>query len=292
MSTLSPPAPTGLSLVERETLCIQFYEDGYIVLPELLPEELMGSALNAIDRIAREQRAADPHISGVKLHNCVDADPAFRALMMYRPALELAHDLLGPLFQLCQSNLISRPRDESRRSNYVDSSPWHADGPRPRLFPRVQGTHGPAMGLHYLKFGYFLTDLRHGIGGSLQVVRGSHKRDELDGTGGYFRIEDYSDDLVQFDCEARTVVAYHQALWHAAPLNESDIERKNLYISYSPTWMRPLDRETPKEGELAGLRDEERFLLGEQRPPMRFWLGDLSDLHCLDAYQRPQPSGA
>ena len=45
--------------------------------------------------------------------------------------------------------------------------------------------------------------------------------------------------------EAGTIVAFHQAQWHAAPPNYSDIERKNVYISFCPTWMKPLDREFP-----------------------------------------------
>ena len=278
----------GLSLQQRDALLAQFNRDGYVVLPDLLPSDLMADCLAAIDRIAAQQRAADPNLVGVKLQNCVDADSAFLRLMMYRPALELAHDLLGPLFQLCQSNLISRPRDEARRVNFIDASPWHADGPRPKLFPRVESEFGRAMGLHYLKFGYFLTDLSHGTGGSLQVIRGTHKRDELDGKNGSFRVEDYAADLVQFDCRAGTVVAFHQAQWHAAPPNDSDIERKNVYISYCPTWMRALDRETPSDDELAGLSDEERFLLGEARPPIRFWLGGNGDNQRLDAYRRPQ----
>ena len=36
-----------------------------------------------------------------------------------------------------------------------------------------------------------------------------------------------------------------QAQWHAALPNASDIERLNAYISYCPTWMKPLDREYP-----------------------------------------------
>jgi ectoine hydroxylase len=276
----------GLSLEARDALLAQINEDGYAVLPELLPNDLIRDCLAAIDRIARAERAANPGLTGVKCNNCVD-DAAFRHLMMYQPALEMAHDCFGPLFHLCQSNLISRPRDEARKVNFVDASPWHADGPRPRLFPRVPSTHGLAMGLHYLKFGYFLTDLTHGNGGSLQVIRGSHRRDELDGKGAAFRIEDYADDLIQFDCPAGTVVAFHQAQWHAAPPNESDVERKNVYISYCPTWMRPIDRDFPTAEQLYGLSDEEKFLMGEPRPPLRWWLGGEGDNQRLDKYRRP-----
>ena len=118
-------------------------------------------------------------------------------------------------------------------------------------------------------------------------MRGSHTRPELDGKDGEaFNIQDYADDLVQFDCEAGTIVAFHQAQWHAAPPNLSEIERKNVYISYCPTWMRPVDRDFPSEGDLAGLTDEERWLLGEPRPALRWWLPSSEDRERMTRFSR------
>ncbi|MEM7032897.1 MAG: phytanoyl-CoA dioxygenase family protein [Chloroflexota bacterium] len=273
----------ALTNQQRDALMAQIERDGYAILPYKLPADVIDQALAAIDRISAEIRADNPGQRSVKMQNCVDTDPAFRRLMMYTPALQMAYDVFGPMFHLNQSNFVSRPRDEDR-PDFVASSPWHCDGPRPGLFPDVNGT----MGLHYLKFGYFLTDLTHGTGGSLQVVRGSHSRAELDGkTDGSFDIQDYADDLVQFDCEAGTIVAFHQAQWHAAPPNLSDVERKNVYISYCPTWMRPVDRDFPSEADLVGLTDEERWLLGEPRPALRWWLPSPEDRERMGRFARP-----
>jgi ectoine hydroxylase-related dioxygenase (phytanoyl-CoA dioxygenase family) len=280
----TPTEDTGarrLTDTERDTLCEALNRDGYVVMPEKLPAKTIAMCLSAIDRIASLKRGDNASVS-VKVQNCVDADPAFRRLMMHEPALQLAYDAFGPMFHLNQSNFVSRPRDNRTLDDFVSSSPWHADGPRPGLFPRVGG----AMGLHYLKFGYFLTDLTHGNGGPLMVVRGSHTRPELDNLGSNFRIEDYADDLVTFNCEVGTVVAFHQAQWHAAPPNHSDVERKNVYISYCPTWMRPLDRELPVEGELAGMTAEERWLLGEHRPALRWWIPNEQDLTRMARFRR------
>jgi ectoine hydroxylase-related dioxygenase (phytanoyl-CoA dioxygenase family) len=271
---------------ERETLIAQLNRDGYFVLPRKLPADLIADCIAAIDRITAEAQEQNRSQRSVKKQNCVDLDVAFLKLMMYEPALQLSYDALGPIFHLCQSNFVSRAREEARREDFISGTPWHADGPRPGLFPRVPSTHGAAMGLHYLKFGYFLTDLTHGNGGSLQVVRGSHLRDELDGDAANFDIAKYSDDVVQLDCEAGTIIAFHQAQWHAAPPNESDVVRKNVYISYCPTWMRPLDREFPTEQQLSGLNDEERWLLGEPRPAMRWWLPHAGDYQRLARFKR------
>jgi hypothetical protein len=284
MMTLTYPSETLNRLTDdqRIKLMQKLQVDGFFVLPGRLPEELTGRLLEAIDRSARAARATPGARASVKVNNIVDIDRAFCDLMMYEPALQLSYDCFGPAFQLCQSNMVSRPRDV-KVSDFVGSSPWHADGPRPNLFPSIGG----AMGLHYLKFGYFLTDLTHSTGGSLQVVRGSHLKPELGGTKHkLFNIKDYADDLVQIDCPAGTVIAFHQAQWHAAPPNESDIERKNCYVSYCPTWMKPLDREYPTLEQLAGHSAEERWLLGEPRPALKWWLPSADDMLRMNRFAR------
>lgn len=262
---------------ERDAVMTDFRRDGYAVLPFLLDEELHRDSLEAIDRIAAGRRQDGVHRS-VKIDNCVDIDDAFLHLAMWTPALQLAYDCFGPMFHLNQSNLISRPREGVSTADFVNSSPWHSDGPMPYKFAAPD----EVPTLHYLKFGYFLTDLRHGTGGSLQVIRGSHRKPAPQG----FRLEDHAADFVQLDCAPGTVVAFHQAQWHAAPPNESDTERKNLYISYSPTWLRPFDRDFPTEATLAGRTAEERFLLGEPRPAKRWWLPPAEDQERMKRFAR------
>jgi ectoine hydroxylase-related dioxygenase (phytanoyl-CoA dioxygenase family) len=280
--------PTRLTNAERDQLHAQLEQDGFVVLPRKLPSDLMAAVLDAIDRISAAERQKDRRVQSVKVANCVDLDPAFRRLMLYEPALQLAYDAFGPMFHLNQSNFISRVKEadqDAARKDFAASIDWHADGPRPGLFPRVDGV----MGLHYLKFGYFLTDLTHAGGGALQVIRGTHRHDELDGKKRGFIVNDYANDLVEFTVEAGSVVAFHQALWHAAMPNQSDVERKNVYISYCPTWMRPLDREFPTEADLAGLSPEERWLLGEPRPALRWWLPQGDDATRMNRFA-PDPA--
>ena len=267
----------SLTNEQRDELMATFRRDGYAVLPFLLDNELNDRTIGAIDRIAVEQRGNDTSRS-VKVDNCVDADDAFLNLAMWTPALQLAFDCFGPAFHINQSNMISRPRDEENIGDFIASSPWHSDGPLPYKFAAPD----EAPSLHYLKFAYFHTDLRHGTGGSLQVIRGSH----LLPAPVKVNPEDYADDFVQLDCEPRTVVMFHQGQWHAAPPNESDIERKNVYISYCPTWLRPYDREFPSAESLAHRTPEERFLLGEPRPARRWWIPTGEDNRRLARYAR------
>lgn len=271
------PGPT-LGTERRDALADAFHRDGFVELPVRLDDAMLAACSDACDAL----HAAGGQTTS-KVDNCVDAHPAFRRLMLWTPICELCHDLLGPSFQLNQSNCMVRPPATSDARDFTQASAWHADGPRPRNFPSIDGI----MGLHYCKFACFFSDLRDGDAGSLQVVRGSHRRPELDARGKDFRIEDYAADVVRFDCAPGTVVAFHQALWHAAPPNTSRATvRRNCYLSYSPTWMRPFDRTGIDAETAASLPAEEAFLLGAPRPWQAWWLPDAAARSALDRYAR------
>jgi len=266
---------------QRTLLKLQLDKEGYITLPFKLPKVHVEELLAAIDH------HRDPTQMSQKQTNIVDLDPAFRKLMGYRPALQLCYDCFGPMFHLCQSNFFTRKQELNEDSNVWKSwSPWHADGPRPAQFPQFKDG---SMGLHYLKFGYFLSDLTHRNGGSLEIVRGSHLRPELDRKGENFNINDYKHEVIKLDVEAGTVIAFHQAQWHAAGSNKSTKDRINCYLSYCPTWMRPIDREFPTEEalqKLGNLSPEERWLLGEPRPAIRWFLPTPEDQKRMSSYAR------
>lgn len=124
-----------LTDAERDALGVALENDGYVVLPRKLPSQLADDLLNAIDRITRETRGGNAQAS-VKKMNCVDADPAFRRLMRYEPALQLAYDVFGPMFHLCQSNFVSRPRDNRSVADFVSSSPCTRTARTPACSPR------------------------------------------------------------------------------------------------------------------------------------------------------------
>ncbi|HEV8245177.1 MAG TPA: phytanoyl-CoA dioxygenase family protein [Polyangiaceae bacterium] len=279
---LTKDRPDSLSTSQRETIVAEIEADGFAVLPMQLPAARCQALCEVIESLAADERERLAEDVPVKLNNCVDRHPALRELALYRPALELSHDVLGPMFHLAQSNCMSRPPNVGNENDFLSSSPWHADGPRPRMFPAVGGR----AGLHYLKFAFFLSDVTGQDGGALEVVRGSHKRQELDGLGSKFRIEPFEQDVVEFRVPAGTVVAFHQALWHAARPNRSSVRRTNVYISYCPTWMRPIDRDFPAAESLEGLDPTTRWLLGEPRPAMRWWLPNDDDLCRLSEYAR------
>src|SRR5690242_7174784 len=88
-----------LSDQQRDQLAAELDREGFVVLPDRLPVRLLERVLAANRRLAGE-RLKSPERESLKLHDCVSLDPAYRELMMYPPALQLAHDALGPCYHL------------------------------------------------------------------------------------------------------------------------------------------------------------------------------------------------
>jgi ectoine hydroxylase-related dioxygenase (phytanoyl-CoA dioxygenase family) len=85
---------------------------------------------------------------------------------------------------------------------------------------------------------------------------------------------------VTLDVPAGSRVLFHQALWHAAFPNRSHVTRKAIYYSYSPFWLRPIDRSGFDEAALHGktVTPLMRQLLSDQARPLDFWLPKVDDL--------------
>lgn len=260
------PEPS-LTPAQRDALLRDLDRDGYVVLPDKLPRWMLDEALTVIDRMTEERRMFEPDATYLNFMNIVERHPIFRRMMMYKPMLQLVHDAFGPLFILQQDQVGVKFPDPSRSD--AGSVDWHCDGPE--TFPQVGGV----VGMHTFRFGFLLTDATDEGAGSLEVVRGSHKRQvlfrrdslEYRPFAGNRADADFSKDVVAMRHEAGTVVAFNSVIWHRAMLQHSTVTRKIVYIQFCPTWMRPLNRVEPTLAELQTYSPEERWLLGEPRPP-------------------------
>ena len=288
MSDIYPTDDPILSDAQRRELMLELSVNGSVILPHTISDTLLNQCLEALDRIAHEERQGDNN-TAVKLTNIIDRDPIFRRLMLWTPALQLSYDAFGPSFHLCQSNLVSRPPNDNPSNNFIDATPWHSDGPRPRMLPHV----GQSMGMIYLKFGFFFSDVTGPQDGPLKIIRGSHLSAEVAEQSRDVIETQYGDQLEAFHIPAGTVIAFHQAQWHAADAPYGDIERKNAYISYTPTWVKPMDRDLHHQDDIVnGTSDIERLLLGAYREPFQFWVPKQSkpEQWALNAYARQDGS--
>ena len=290
MSEVTYEPEQSLTIAQRDQLMQDLDRDGFIILPFKLPAWMIEETERAMDRCVDETRKSDPQRMLFDRTNVVELDPIFRRLMMYKPALQLSYDCFGPQFVLGQDQYRIKYPGAGDGADRID---WHSDGPA--NFPEVDGR----CALHTLRFGYMISDGRAPDCGGIDAIRGSHKKRVLHARRqlhwepfqGY-RPEDFTEDYVEIRGEAGTVYAFHNALWHRALANLSDKPRKLAYFQYTPTWMRPIQRNEPSHYDIQLYSAEERWLLSEPRPGMSWMYPTEVDNQRLARFSREAECGA
>ena len=150
----------------------------------------------------------------------------------------------------------------------------------PRVLPILEDGRCP---LYFLRFGYLLLDTTNDDDGTVEYIRGSHRRPCFDarslpgqrnrrlGNHTFYTPEeqsqlDFETDRVALRGKAGTVFVLQNAVWHRTLAHRSNRPRAISYFQYSLTMLRPLRRQAPYEGDMSHLSSEERWLLGEPRP--------------------------
>ena len=212
----------------------QFEEDGYFIVRDVLPLDLVEKLIPVVDRLdaeCRSQLGLEKHLK----HNQFDfigKDELFLELLDWPKTFAKVFGILGWHIQLYHSHMMVTPPLDG-----VLPKPkrlgWHQDSGRlnfdletlPR--PRVS-----------LKVAYFLTDCSETDRGNFHVLPGSHLKngiempadEDLDPAGA-----------VPVQVAAGDAVFFDRRIWHAAGHNFSPYARKVLFYGYSYRWLRPRD---------------------------------------------------
>lgn len=240
----------------------QFDEEGYLILRNVISEDKIKQLNLAVDRIISEEQQSLAY----NVYNSVERDPAILSLVDHPDLLPLMVNLLGFNLQLHISHLTVRkpnPQDaETATNSFID---WHQDGPHPH-FPRIAGL----TSTYYIKICYILSDMSEPDRGNTKVIPGSHKKADFHPVQTNVDIPLKNE--VAICGKPGDVFIFPQNLWHAGSHNRSEFERRQLFIGYSPLWMRPIDyhKASPK-------------LLEGADPIRRQLLGDISD-NCFKYY--------
>ena len=278
----------SLTDAQRDEILARIEAESFVILPFTLPQDMIDRAVAYMDTCCDKGRAENPQQYYFSETNIVESDPVFREFLMYKPALQLSYDVFGPMFHLGQDTWRVKYHDPKDLTTLADpgSITWHSDGPV--NFPQVDGR----CALHTLRFGYLLSDALHDDSGTLEVIRGSHLKTVLHARRSirYVR-EDKRDDNftlnhVTVKGKAGTMVAFHNAIWHQAQPNRSDQPRKICFFQYCPTMMHSFHRVTPYPGDMSPFTDEERWLLGEPRPPASWGVGTEEEWKRMSRFRR------
>ncbi|WP_159884990.1 phytanoyl-CoA dioxygenase family protein [Paenibacillus puerhi] len=229
----------------------QFHEQGYLILPGVLPQEKVDRLNMAIDELLE----AEPDSLAHNIYNSVERHPEIASLIDDPTILPLIVNLLGYNIQLHISHLtIRKPNPDNVKTETNSFINWHQDGPHPQ-FPSIHGL----TSTYYIKACYILSDMSEPNRGNTKVIPGSHNRAFVP---EHTNVDGQLGDEIQVCGKPGDVFVFAQNLWHSGAPNHSDFTRRQLFFGYSPIWMRPIDYHAASERLLEGASPIRRQLLG------------------------------
>ena len=219
----------------------QFERDGYFVVEEALPldlVELLESKVDAIHQFYLD-RTYDPYTKSTLTNhhnffypNFLKDDPLFVDLLDWPKTFPKVWGILGWNIYSYHSHFIVTPplRPDADRTNR--SLGWHQDSGRVNL--EMESSPRPRLSL---KIVYWLSDCSQAGRGNFYVLPGSHLEDKIEKpTDGSL-----PERAMCIRAKPGDAVFFDRRLWHARSENDSSITRKGLFYGYSYRWLRPKD---------------------------------------------------
>ena len=212
----------------------QFEGDGFFIVRDVLPLDLVAQLIPIVDRLdaeARLQKGLEKH----QMHNFFDfigKDELFLELLDWPKTFAKVFGILGWHIQLYHSHLIVTPPLDGVTPQRKRLG-WHQDSGRLNIDMETEPR--PRVSL---KVAYFLTDCTETNRGNFHAVPGSHLKNKLE------MPEDEDLDPVgttPIQVAAGDAVFFDRRIWHAAGHNSSPDARRALFYGYSYRWLRPRD---------------------------------------------------
>jgi ectoine hydroxylase-related dioxygenase (phytanoyl-CoA dioxygenase family) len=229
----------------------QFDEQGYLLLPGVLAPEKVDRLNAAINEVVAKEPAALAH----NIYNSVERHEEIASLIDEPTILPLIVNLLGYNIQLHISHLtIREPNPQDAKTETHSFINWHQDGPHPQ-FPQINGI----TSTYYIKTCYILSDMSEPNRGNTKIIPGSHNRPFKPET------QNVSEEIpgeMQVCGKPGDVFVFAQNLWHAGAPNRSSFTRRQLFLGYSPIWMRPIDYRVATDEQLKDASPIRKQLLG------------------------------
>ena len=210
----------------------RFERDGYFVIEDAIPLDLVDRLTAVVDRMDGEERAAqglDPQ-AGHNIFNFIGKDPLFLELLDWPKTLPKVWGILGWNISLYHSHMIITPPHATAGPGHQGLN-WHKDSGR--LNFELETDPQPRISL---KVAFFLTDTSELGHANLYVIPGSHLLNKLDRPAA-----GEPEGAMAVRVKPGTAVFFDRRIWHASSPNTSDITRKVLFYGYSYRWLQPRD---------------------------------------------------
>ena len=238
----------------------QFDRDGFLILENAIEPDAVKQLIEVVDRVA----AAQPRYSAERYFNMkriVDEAPEFADLIDHPRHVGFGYDIYGEQLKLHLSELFVRPPGGK-------TTEWHPDGARVLPY-RVFSPQLPLQ----VRVGYWLTDVLKPEDGALVVMPGSHRQQYLEQYTTHEKAPGEKPLLVP----AGSITLHPCDLWHRVETNLGPSVRKNLYLSYCPSWITSGDRQHSDPSWLSSLTREQRIIIRDYAQPYEYAKPPLED---------------
>jgi len=229
MAAVQPQVRTGSDPALDEWI-EQFHRDGYLVVQDVLPTDLVNELKGDLDRaLGYEQMAGVP----AEVHNRMfEISDANLSLFDRDPIARFAERLIGddrPQFGADHVHVMHNNSFRTRRNQGI--SGWHQD--EPPYYLVTDGKPPTNVRLPVLLFtcNYYLTDVTEHEHGPTEFIPGSHlfgaaPPASLAGT-------EWEDRVVPAYGKAGTAILFSCQTWHRGSPNQSDRVRYVTQVSYA-----------------------------------------------------------
>lgn len=269
--------PSALAHCLTESERKQFQEEGYLIVQDALPPEMIERLIVATDKIYAAWRCEGhgPHES-LFFPNFVWRDPAFTDLVDWPKTFPKVWGILGWNIYLYHCHLGVNPPLAADADRTKKTLGWHQDSGRVNL--EMESHPRPRLSL---KIGFFLTDMTEPSRGNFWIIPRSHVQDALPMPGNGI---DDPEGAMPVCVPAGAAVFFDRRLWHAGSPNHSTLTRKVLFYGYGYRWIRTkddmtiprelLERSDPIRRQILGdgVNCNGRYTPTDADVPLRVWL--------------------
>lgn len=199
----------------------QFHRDGYLVLHDVIPPELIQPMKDDLDRILNH--APKEGAVAELAYRMFETSKANLALFELEPVVTFAEKLLKYDAHVVHNNSFRTPRGGGIAG-------WHQDDPPMYLVTEGEPPKNVRLPVMLFTANYYLTDVEDAKYGTTEVIPGSH----LFGASPPVKMEGskWESQIVPCVGRAGTVVMFNNQIWHRGGPNQTDRVRYITQVSY------------------------------------------------------------
>ena len=212
--------PDATTTVELDEHLATIAEQGYTVLRDVIPPDLVAALLDDLDRLHAElgTRPAANDFEGtstLRVYNLLAHGPLWQQVPVHPAVLPVVEGVLDPGCLVSSLSSIAIGPGETEQ-------PIHADD---QIIP-LPKPHVPTV----CNSMWALTDFTE-ANGATRIIPGSHLAEQSPRFGAPY-------DSIPAEMEAGSVLVWHGSLWHGGGANTTAERRVGVAMNYCAGWIR------------------------------------------------------